>query len=128
VEPHHRPLDGRSVRAARSRQPTPLRHHALGRVGAGHRELHLVPIPIDLGRGEDGAHLERGGAAQAFQTIRDLLGLKGELRVVGEMLEAAAAAAPEIWARRLDAARRGLLDGLDGASAKAGSRLDEPDA
>jgi hypothetical protein len=44
------------------------------------------------------------------------------------VLEAAAAAAPKVWAGRLHALRRRLLDGVDDPAPEAGAHLHEPDA
>ena len=68
-----------------------------------HRELHLVAIAVGLGRRNDRPQLERRKAAQALETVADLLLLERELRRIREVLQAAAAAASEVRARRVDA-------------------------
>ena len=77
------------------------------------RVLELVAVVEDrLGR-DDLLERRLGDAAEAAQRVRDLALLLLELHLVGEILEAAAAAGGIVRARRLDAlrARRENVDG-----------------
>src|SRR5438552_16966980 len=68
-------------------------------VAARHdRELHLVPVPVRVRRGQDGAQLELAEPADALEANAHLLFLEAELCGVGEVLQATAAAAAEICA------------------------------
>ena len=96
-----------------------------GRAGDG--EFHLVPIAIDLGRGNDRTDLDAAEAAEALEAISDLLGLIRELGRIAQVLVAAAAAAAEVRARRLHAIRGRRFDRLDRAPAEAGPGFDQPD-
>ncbi len=65
--------------------------------------------------------------AEPLQRVHHLLGLEGELGRIGHVLEAAAAAAPKVWAGRLHALRRRLLDRVDDPAPEARARLHEAD-
>jgi hypothetical protein len=93
---------------------------------------HRVVLPAraravapDFGRRH---HLDLGGrlgVRHAAQAVADDLGLGGELRLVGQLLKVAAAAAPEVGAGRLRAHVRGFEHFDDGSEGRAASnRLD----
>src|SRR5262249_26291374 len=79
------------------------------------RELHLVPVTKALGRADDGEHVRIGKAAQMREGFAYLIFLGRELLLVGEILEAAAAALARaiVRARCVDTvgARLETLDG-----------------
>ena len=77
------------------------------------RVLELVPVVEDGLGGHDRLERRIVEPADPAQRVLDLVGLRRELRLVVEILEAAAAAIRVVLARRLDA-RRALLDDLDG--------------
>src|SRR2546427_94432 len=92
------------------------------------RELHLVPVPVGVGRRQDGPELERAEPTDALETVTHLLFLEGELRGVRDVLESATAAATEVGARRLHPVGRGRLQGLDYRPPESRARLDHPHA
>ncbi len=83
------------------------------RVAGVEAELHLVAVAVHLGRRDDRAHLGRGDAADALERLHNLTLLDPALLVVAQVLEAAAAAAAEVRARRLDPRSGGPLDRLE---------------
>ena len=78
-------------------------------------ELHLVPVARALGRGPDGPHDRLAHAAQVFESLAYLPLLEGELLLVAQVLEAAAAAdaRDEVRARGGHPQCRGRLDALE---------------
>ncbi len=81
----------------------------LGPVGPGReRVLHLVAVAEQLLGGDDRLEHRLGDAGDASQRVLDPGLLGRELGVVGEVLEAAAAAGRVVGARSLDALRPGL--------------------
>jgi hypothetical protein len=89
------------------------------------RELHLVAVAVLVGGGQDRPHRELAEAADPLEAVAHLLCLKGELRRVGQVLQAAPAAAAEVRTRRLDAIRRRRLDRLDHGAPEARAGFDE---
>src|SRR2546428_9805275 len=76
-------------------------------VAARHdRELHLVPVPVRIRRGQDGPQLELAEPADALEAVAHLLFLEAELCGVGEMLQATAAAAADASATGIQSIRR----------------------
>ncbi len=65
-------------------------------------------------------------AAQALERVHHLLGLEGELGLIGHVLQPAPPAAPEIRARRLHPLGRRLEHRLDDTATEPGAHLDEP--
>ena len=74
------------------------------------RVLELVPVVEDRLGGDDRLERRIVEPADPAQRVLDLLGLGRELRLVREILEAAAAAGGVVLARRLDPRRAGLDD------------------
>ena len=70
------------------------------------RELELVAVELLLGRPLRGQHLGQGNLADTGEVVLDLLPLELQLEVVGYMLPLAAAAHPEVFAKRLHPQRR----------------------
>ena len=66
-------------------------------------ELHLVAVAVGLLGAHDRPDLGAGEAADALEHVRHLLGLERELGRVGDVLEPAAAAAPEVRTGRCHA-------------------------
>src|SRR5262249_3319644 len=93
-----------------------------------HRELHLVPVAVNLLGGNNGSHLDRFEAADALERVMHLFGLERELGAIVHVLEPAASAPPKIRARRFHPVRGHLLDRLDDAPTKTSARLIEADA
>src|SRR5262247_2746042 len=93
-----------------------------------HRELHLVPVAVDLLGGNNGSHLDRLETADALERVLHLFGLERELGTIVHVLEPAAPAPPKVRAWRFHPMRRRLLDGLDEAPTKTRARLIEADA
>ena len=89
-------------------KPSPTTPSARVREGV----LQLVAVVEDRPRRHGGLELEVGEPADPPQGVRHLLRLGIELRLVGEILEAAAAASRVVGAGSLDA-RGALLDDLD---------------
>jgi hypothetical protein len=69
-----------------------------------------IAIRVGLRTGNHGRNPAAVEAADALKEIDDLLVLDAELGRVSEVLILAAAASPEVTARRLDALRRGRED------------------
>ena len=72
-------------------------------LGLRERVLELVAVAELLDGGDDLLERRVGEPGEALQRVADPLLLRGELRRVGEILEAAAAAGREVGARRDDA-------------------------
>jgi len=89
------------------------------------RELHLVPVAIHIGRGEDRPKLEGPEPADARETVAHLLFFERQLRGIGEVLKPAATAAAEVGARGVDPVRRGAHERLDHRASEAGTGLDD---
>ena len=102
----------RSISSTSSQRPA-LWNPSAGPAGVGReRVLELVAVVEHLDRRDD--RLERGlrDPADPPERIGDLLLLGGDLRLVGEILEAAAAAGRVVRARRVDA-QRARVDHVD---------------
>src|SRR3972149_8654663 len=81
-------------------RPSRRRRMRRGPVGcAGDGELHLVAVAVGIRGPDDRPQLEGAETAEAFEAVRDLLGLEGELCRIGDVLKAAAAATTEVGAR-----------------------------
>jgi hypothetical protein len=84
--------------------PAPSLVEAERRAGGGRRErvLELVPVVEDGRRGDDLLERRLREPADSRQRVADLVCLRRELRLVGQILEAAAAAGRVVLAGRVD--------------------------
>src|SRR5262249_9990539 len=89
------------------------------------RELHLVAISVRIGRRQDRPELEVTEPADTLEAVADLLFLEGQLRGIGEVLQAAAAAPAEVGAGRVDSSGRRALVQLDPPTPKPRACLDD---
>jgi hypothetical protein len=69
-----------------------------------------IAIFVVVRRGDDRSHRHLGKPADAAEGLLDLRGFDRELARVGDVLVAAAAAAAEVRASRLDSIERRFLD------------------
>ena len=96
----------RSISSTSSQRPALWKPERRPVFGLRERVLELVAVVEDLLRREDRLERRLREPADAAQRVGDLRLLRLDLRLVGEILEAAAAAGRVVRARRVDAQRR----------------------